>query len=220
MTTLTGTQVAQYAYAAGFRGTVLADFIAIAYAESRFDTKAYNGTLGTYGLWQIEASVHGFSSNPGTLYDPNVNAKEAYQLYKDHGLQPWAGDGYQNFMSIGNKYAATASPYVDENVLVNGQPYAAIANTSSSTTYLLWTVLDKFHIPNAYLGSGKFAVTLAGGHHITIQGVIYKGQTYIPWTDIPNISVTKSGGVFNFKSSYVALAVGAALVVGATFSAR
>lgn len=213
---LTANQVAQYAYNAGFRGNLLATMIDIAYAESRFNTNAYNGTLGTYGLWQVEAKVHGYANNPTALFNPATNAQATFALYKIAGLNPWYGDGYQAYTGIGAQAAHAISPATASgpqiqaaNVKVNGQPFPAVVINGS--TYLLYTVLNKFGIPYIFLGNAAFQVTLPNGQQTRIYGVVYNGQNYIPWGQIPGIKVTYAGGT-NFTESI--LAYGAIGVMG------
>lgn len=78
---------------------------------------------------------------------------------------------------------------------INGRSIQAIA--VGDTTYVSWGALSAFHTPYEYLGNGEFAVT--GG---TIQGVVYKGVTYLPWNRLaPHVKATKlKGGGFNFTS--------------------
>jgi hypothetical protein len=93
------------------------------------------------------------------------------------------------------KAAATNTPRGQVRAQINGQPIPAIA--VGDTTYLQWRALQVFQTPNLYLGDGKFAIT--GG---TIQGVVYHGDTYLPWNSVaPNVKATPlRGGGFNFIS--------------------
>ena len=80
-------QVAQYAYRAGFRGADLAVAVALVYPESGGDPGAIQkgqpaATTG-WGLWQI---------TPGgpELLDPQANANAAFAKYKAaNGFSPW-----------------------------------------------------------------------------------------------------------------------------------
>lgn len=104
-TKLTGAQIAQLAYQAGFRGEDLVQVVAIAKRESSYNPQAFNGNSGTgdksYGLMQINmigdmgpARMKSFGiSSPEQLFDPLTNMKAAYALYKSSGnkLTPWGG---------------------------------------------------------------------------------------------------------------------------------
>lgn len=68
-------------------------FLALTQGESSGDTTAYNGTIGTYGLWQIDASSHRdkFTGPDERLYNPVVNVKVAEKVYNEAGdFGPWA----------------------------------------------------------------------------------------------------------------------------------
>lgn len=94
---------AQAAYAAGFRGEALVTMVAIAGAESGFDSQAHNPNAGTgdnsYGLWQINMLGNlgperrrqfGISSDD-ELFDPSVNARAAYLVSGGGGkFSPWS----------------------------------------------------------------------------------------------------------------------------------
>ena len=78
--------VEQVAYNAGFRGNALDNSVEIAGCESGFDTNAYNLTNreDSRGLWQINIKANPqFAS--WDLFDPQINANAAYQLYKNRG---------------------------------------------------------------------------------------------------------------------------------------
>ncbi|MFB5190802.1 retropepsin-like aspartic protease [Alicyclobacillus fastidiosus] len=93
-------------------------------------------------------------------------------------------------------YAATSSVAKGQvRAEVNGVSIPAIA--VGDETYLEWQALKSFHSPYEYLGGGKFAIT--GG---TVQGVVYKGNTYLPWTQVASkVKATKlKGGGFNFTA--------------------
>lgn len=111
---LTGEQVAQIAFNAGFRGQDLINMVAIAKRESSWNPRAYNGNLNTgdqsYGLWQLNTLNKqgagmmgdyvsqilkdlGYAPDFDLLFDPNINAKVAYRFYQDNGntLRSWGG---------------------------------------------------------------------------------------------------------------------------------
>ncbi|GAA0517802.1 hypothetical protein GCM10011581_22050 [Saccharopolyspora subtropica] len=95
MSKLSAEQIAQHAYDAGFRGEALTTAVAVALAESGGNTRAHNheGLDNSYGLWQINMlgdlgparrRQYGLDSNKD-LFDPDENAKAAYQIWKDDG---------------------------------------------------------------------------------------------------------------------------------------
>jgi hypothetical protein len=114
---MTGQQVAQIAYEAGFRGDDLVNMVAIAKRESGWRPRSLNPNRATndrsYGLWQLNTlnsekggrmedlmkSILGGMGYPvnnvpqdfDVLYDPRVNAKVAYEFYKrnNNTLRPW-----------------------------------------------------------------------------------------------------------------------------------
>lgn len=103
--TLTGAQIAQLAYNAGFRGQDLVDVVAIAGRESHGSTAAFNGNASTgdlsYGLMQINMKGSlgpanlkrfGITSNE-QLFDPQTNLNAAYVLYQANSntLRAWGG---------------------------------------------------------------------------------------------------------------------------------
>lgn len=99
MATLSSAQIKTYAQQAGFQGDVVDTMVAIAYAESGGDPRSHNSTPpdDSYGLWQINmigslgpARRKEFGIKDNTeLFDPAVNAKAAYKVYKSSGLKAW-----------------------------------------------------------------------------------------------------------------------------------
>lgn len=99
MTILNGSQIAQYAYKAGFRGQALNTAVAIALAESGGNTNAYNpesaaGTpagSGSRGLWQIYGVAHPEFNND-SAFDPAINAQAAFKVFVEAGnrFTPWS----------------------------------------------------------------------------------------------------------------------------------
>jgi lysozyme-like protein len=115
MSTLSRDQIRQLLVDAGFKKSSpdTETMIAIAYAESSGDPTKHNDNPSTkddsYGLWQINMigklgpdrrKKFGITSNT-QLLDPKTNAKAAYIIYKDSGLDAWStykrGD-YLKFM--------------------------------------------------------------------------------------------------------------------------
>lgn len=99
-------QVAQLAYAAGFRGENLVTMTAVAMRESRGNPRAHNRNPRTgddsYGLWQINMigamgparrRSFGITSNE-QLFDPATNARAAFIL-SDKGTSTYHWTGYR-----------------------------------------------------------------------------------------------------------------------------
>jgi hypothetical protein len=88
-------QVAQLAWEAGWRGKDAETAVAIARAESQFDTLATNfkNKDHSFGLWQVNMKDalgpdrrkrYNLSSNE-QLFDARTNARVAFAIYKDAG---------------------------------------------------------------------------------------------------------------------------------------
>ncbi|WP_258112502.1 transglycosylase SLT domain-containing protein [Alicyclobacillus sp. SP_1] len=208
-------QVAHYAYDAGFRGNSLVTAVAIAGAESTFNTSAINYNDTCLGLWQIN-KMHD-EARPMALFSPNVNAKLAYSI-ADGGRNWYAwttytSGWYKKFWNVAENAAHSILPKVRTQqdhssrsktmvraikhhfgVLVNGSPFPSIVDRG--VTYLLWTVLSKWNVPHKYLGNGKFSIS---GR--TVQGLVHEGNTYLEWSTIPGIKVMKIDGAFTFTDS-------------------
>ena len=102
---LSGEQIAQLAYNAGFRGNDLVSVVAISKRESGWRPDAFNGNRGTrdvsYGLMQINmidelgpARLAQFGlTSADQLLDPQTNMNAAFTLYTRSGntLRAWGG---------------------------------------------------------------------------------------------------------------------------------
>ena len=208
---LNAVQVAEYAMHAGFHGTALVDAVAIAMVESSYNTNATNGPY--IGLWQIWT---GHVSNPQTLFNPQVNADEAYAV-SDHGTN-WSGwpvsygEGYYlKYVPMAQKAVqqaeATLAPTVTPIHTSTGLKAVSVRHGKTDTIYLLYTVLESSGAKYTDLGNGAFLI-----NGKKIQGVLYKGATYLPWYTIPGVSGTVGkGGTarLTIKNPVVALGVGA-----------
>jgi len=99
MPILSDQQITELAYNAGFRGEALRWAVAIAKAESGGNPSAYNpeaaaGTApnaGSRGLWQIYGTAHP-QYNSSIAFDPAVNARAAFEVYREAGnrFTPWS----------------------------------------------------------------------------------------------------------------------------------
>ena len=111
LTTLSPSDIAAYAESAGFSGSDLIAAVAIALAESGGNPNAYNAETaagtphgkGSYGLWQIYLNAHPEFSGQN-LYDPQVNANAAYEVYLTaSGFMPWStykNNAYLNYAAV------------------------------------------------------------------------------------------------------------------------
>ena len=162
---IAGVDVARAAFSAGFRGEDLVKMIAIAKRESGWRPRAYNGNLSTgdqsYGLWQLNTLnskkggmmgdlVNSILGKPAgnkdfnELFDPNVNARVAFEFYKRNGntLRPWGGYKGVSDTHGADQYMAAAQQAVKAAQL--GDPYSGegparmgggSTNVTSSPTY-------------------------------------------------------------------------------------
>lgn len=138
-------QIASYAYTAGFRSNSLTTAIAICLAESGGNTTATNhNTNGTtdYGLWQIN-SVHSQYNPTLLLSNPAYNAQAAWEL-SSHGInwQPWTTfntGAYKQFLSQATAIVAggtTPGPPVPTGL--QGPWVPAYMKNLGSANYGMW----------------------------------------------------------------------------------
>lgn len=113
---LSATDIAAYAYNAGFDGDDLIIAVAVALAESSGNTRAYNPErqantpegMGSYGLWQIYEKVHPEYQSVD-LTNPQNNAIAAYAIYQNAGytFRPWST--FNNGAYLSKMTTATSS---------------------------------------------------------------------------------------------------------------
>ena len=136
--TLSGAEVAQYARAAGFGGDDLITAVAIAMAESRWNTGAENFEDRdlSYGLMQINMKGAlgpdrigrwNFLNKNEDLYDPAINMRAAYALYRDSGFQHWTSFTKEDSPN----YYAQFIPQAREAVNGSGDPMIDMAYSPS-----------------------------------------------------------------------------------------
>lgn len=191
---LAGVDVARAAFAAGFRGDDLVKMIAIAKRESGWRPRAYNGNLGTgdqsYGLWQLNTLnskkggmmgdlVNSILGKPAgnkdfnELFDPNVNARVAFEFYKRNGntLRPWGGYKGVSDTHNADQYLTAAQQAVTAAQL--GDPYSG-------------------EPPARMSGSGSMNVTSSPTYNINVAPVItFTGTPQTP--DLRNIAQELTG---------------------------
>lgn len=113
MTVLDAVAVGRYAAGAGWTGDNLVIAIAVAHAESSFDTQDHNSTPpdDSYGLWQINMigsmgpqrrAQYGLKANTD-LYEPATNARVAHAIQSGgSGWNQWTtytSGAYQTYMN-------------------------------------------------------------------------------------------------------------------------
>lgn len=141
---LTPKEVAQYAYNAGFRGDDLIKAVAIAGAESGFNTGALNpnGKDNSFGLMQMNMygdlgpsrrEQWGLSSDE-ELYDPATNMRAAYSLYSStKGFSHWTtftGGKYNDYMDQAR--TAVTSMNLGDPVSFGDSPSRAVVPAGSA----------------------------------------------------------------------------------------
>lgn len=118
MAALTGSQVAQIAYEAGFRGQDLVNMVAIAKRESGWQPDAHrsdqpkSALSGDRGLFQINSVWDqqliqaGIINSKQDLFDPVKNARAAAYVMSKQGLAAW-GMGANGWAAGGDPFKGT-----------------------------------------------------------------------------------------------------------------
>ena len=137
-------ELVSLAKGAGFNQQESVTMAAIAMAESSGRSDAHNPNASTgdnsYGLWQINmigrlgpARRREFGINANEqLFDPRVNAKAAYRVYRQQGFNAWSvykSGTYQRFMG-----GATANAGVAPTFISNAAPASTSSAGGSVTT--------------------------------------------------------------------------------------
>lgn len=140
---LSSSDVARYAYAAGFRGEALVIAVAVAFAESGGKSDAIgdwslqDSTWGpSLGLWQVRSvkavSGTGQARDGSRLSDPLFNAQSAYQISSGGtNFGPWTtfnNGAFQRY--INDARAAVSGLGVDIGALPTGVGAAQAAGAS------------------------------------------------------------------------------------------
>ena len=130
---------------AGFSEREAPIMAAIAMGESSGNPKAFNpkGRDLSYGLWQINMlgnmgperrRLFGIQYND-ELYDPKVNAKAAYQIYKKQGFRAWSvytNNSYEKWLPAATQ-AARASSGQSQQPSTNATQGQAIGSAQRAT---------------------------------------------------------------------------------------
>lgn len=139
MTVLSDAQIASYAKAAGFPINEVGKAVAIALAESGGRTDAtHTNTNGTVdrGVWQIN-SVHNIA---GDLFDPTVNAKAAFSIWKAAGnsWSPWTTNNgaYVAFITRGETAAGGVSSNPTDGQATTGGGFGTLGSLASGGLWL------------------------------------------------------------------------------------
>lgn len=121
MTVLTGAQVAALVKNAGFPDSVHVTMVAIARAESGFNTEAVNSADpygGSFGLFQINGA-HGLDSRR-LLSDAQYNTEAAKRIHDSQGLRAWGvytSGAYENHLNEARQAVAQAASVTGNPVL-------------------------------------------------------------------------------------------------------
>lgn len=103
MPRIDGVHVALHAWHHNFRGDQLVIAVAVAKAESGWntDSRYVSSQEDSRGLWQINTYAHP-NFNRTSLYDPEYNAMAAWQVYSDsnHTWRPWTTYTRGNYLQF------------------------------------------------------------------------------------------------------------------------
>lgn len=183
-TKLSGTDVAKYAYAAGFRGTDWIKAVAIAGRESGWKPNIHGSDRpqssysGDRGLWQIN-SVNdsglrsaGIINTPTDLFDPLVNARAAFYLYQR------SGNKFAPAWSVGSSgWDGVGDPLTNTNMGAATEAVQAAVQSGVGTMPNYTPPSGGTFIPPTGSGGGESA-----------------GGLEIPFIDIPGWGTVKSAG--------------------------
>jgi len=155
MASLSVSEIRGYAQQAGFTGADIDIAAAVALAESGGNPKAHSSPSQTrddsYGLWQINMigsmgpdrrKKFGISSND-QLYDPAVNAKAAYIVFKEQGwARGWTTYGttkYDDFLKFVKVARNETHPLTPEEPKSEfGNPLAGVPDAISAFSSTLF----------------------------------------------------------------------------------
>ncbi|WP_188882386.1 hypothetical protein, partial [Alicyclobacillus cellulosilyticus] len=145
---------------------------------------------GTTGTGVASAHTAGAAARSATVHTPRASVRHAVTVRLAAGKLVAAAA-----RTAKQQAALRKAPAGSVIAQVAGKPWPAIA--VGDETYVLWTALKAFGTPYAYLGDGRFS--LPGRY---VQGVVYKGQAYLPWSVLaPKVKAEKlPGGGFNFTA--------------------
>lgn len=134
--------------------------------------------MGVYGSYRVIESVDADVYIQTVAWSNGQISSKAnvYQKQDDTTLSGIAVD-IDEIISDCGAWPVTQHTYQTIRAEVNEKPFMAII--VGKDTYVIWTALNEFKTPNKYLGNGLFDV-----NGTKIQGVIYNGDTYLPWNKL------------------------------------
>ncbi|MCY0875619.1 MAG: glycoside hydrolase family 25 protein [Firmicutes bacterium] len=165
----------------------------ILYTNPNFASTHLDPSLGTIPLWVANYNVtHPADASGWTAW--------TFWQYSDTGTVPGIKgyvdlDVYLGSVSaLRSAYPTSAlrgQTYTEQQVFVQNQPFKAIA--VDGVTYVIWSALVAVSTVYAYKGSGLMDID-----GTLVQGIIYQGNTYLPWYSLHSgITATR---VFSFTA--------------------
>lgn len=165
----------------------------ILYTNPNFASTYLDPSLGSVPLWIASYGVtHPVDTSGWTVW--------TFWQYADTGKVPGITgyvdlDVYLGSVSaLRSAYpvsALRAQTYTSQQVFVQNQPFRAIA--VDGVTYVIWSALVAAGTVYAYKGSGLMDID-----GTLVQGVIFQGNTYLPWYALhPGITAQR---VFSFTA--------------------
>lgn len=208
MTVLTPNQVAWAAQQAGFTGSDVPLFTAIAGGESDYDTTARGHyvergvTHYVYGLWQI-SDVHTDLMNRYNWADPVQNAQMAKAIRESQGLGAW--EAYTNGRYLSYLPGAIQGASNPQALTGSTGPAPGGGGTTQQAGFLdsvsgLGNFLDKLTDPWFWVRVGE----ILGGGILLVVGVMWimrnKGETHSLSEGLKNFG---GGGKFDWVGNVV-----------------
>lgn len=146
------------------------------YTYPYFASTHLTSALSSIPIWIAEYGV----SQP---QDVNGWTSWTFWQYSDTGSVPgisgnvdldvYAGSEAQ----LNDAYNPQQKTYNQFHVFVLDHPYLAIG--VGGVTYVLWTALNTLGTPHTYKGNGLMNI-----NGKDVQGVVYQGNTYLPWDSL------------------------------------
>ena len=227
MTILPADQVTSIARQSGFSGQDLQIAVAIAFAESSFDTAAINhdsNGSSDYGLWQIN-STHGYDSAL-LLSSPQYNANAAFRIYTSAGrtFSPWstynsgAFRQYLNLATISTNGVTQSVKSGTNNSYPKGQctwwaderyhqltgyyvPWSANAKdwiTGAQSNG--WNVSSTPHVPSILvLQPGTQGADPTFGHVAIVEKVNADGSVYTSAQNVTGVQLVNGVAYLSYK---------------------
>jgi surface antigen len=227
MTILHANQVTSIASQAGFSGGDLQIAVAIAFAESSFDTAATNSDNNgskDYGLWQIN-STHGYDSAL-LLSSPQYNANAAFRIYTQSGrnFTAWTtynSGAYRQYLNLATVKTNGVTQSVKSGTS-NGYPkgqctWWADERYHQLTGYYVpwsanakdwlfaatangWNVSSTPHVPSILvLQPGTQGSDPTFGHVAIVEKVNADGSVYTSAQNVTGVQLVNGVAYLNYK---------------------